>query len=238
MKILAIETATQASSVALGDDGGLVAMSVQVDRRGHVGFLVPAIDFCFERAGWLPGDLDAIAVDVGPGPYTGLRAGISAAQGIAAAVGVPIVTVGALSVLALRAATGRRTIWPIVDVRRGEVATAPFTPVPGGVVRDGPAEIVSLEELRGMIDAHGTEALLVGDWPVLPEALFTGSHQTKMGRPRFPSAEVVLEIARMRAEHDDFASPEEVRPLYLREPDAAINWSDFREEGMWPGAAS
>ena len=118
MKVLAIETATPASSIALGDGGELVAMSVNVDARGHVGFLVPAIDFCFEQAGWKPADLDGVAVDIGPGPYTGLRAGIAAAQGIAAAVGVPVVTASSLTVLALRAATGRRRIWPIVDVRR------------------------------------------------------------------------------------------------------------------------
>ena len=94
MKILAIETATPASSVALGEDDTLVAMAVHVDRRGHVEFLTSAIDFCFARAGWKPDDLELIAVDVGPGPYTGLRAGIATAQGIAAAVGVPIVTVG------------------------------------------------------------------------------------------------------------------------------------------------
>ena len=87
MKILAIESATSASSVAIGRGGNVAAMALQVDRRGHVGFLVPAIDFCFERAGWVPTDLDAVAVDVGPGPYSGIRAGIAAAQAIAASVG-------------------------------------------------------------------------------------------------------------------------------------------------------
>ena len=238
MRILAVETATPASSVALGEDAELVAMSVQVDRRGHVGFLIPAIDFCFERAGWSPEDLDLIAVDVGPGPYTGIRAGISAAQGIAAAVGVPVVTTSSLALLALRAATGRRKIWPIVEVRRGQVATAPFSPVPGGVVRDGPTEIVTPHELGARIDADGTEALLVGDWSALPESIYTGSHHTKVGRPRYPAADVLLEIAMLRAERDDYGAPEAIRPLYLREPDAAINWSEFREEGIWPGAAS
>ncbi len=238
MKTLAIETATAASSVALGEDGELAAMALRVDRRGHVGFLVPAIDFCFTRAGWTPDDLDLVAVDVGPGPFTGIRAGISAAQGIAAAVGVPIVTTSSLTVLALRAATGHRQIWPVVDVRRGEVATAPFRPVPGGVVRDGATEIVTPAGLRALIDSRPTEALVVGDWRVLPDSVFSGIHGTKMGRPRYPAADVMLEIAAMRAQQEDFASPEEVRPLYLREPDTAINWSDFREEGMWPGAAS
>ncbi len=238
MKILAIETATRASSVALGDESGLVALSLQVDRRGHVGFLVPAIDFCFERSGWARADIDLIAVDVGPGPYTGIRAGISAAQGIAAAVGVPIVTASALTVLALRAATGRRAIWPVVDVRRGQVATARYRPVPGGVVRDGPTEIVAPEELRAMIDADETDALVVGDWRSLPDSLFSGSHHTKMGRPRYPGADMLIEIARIKAKNEDYAEPEEIRPLYLREPDAAINWVAFREEGMWPGATS
>ncbi|MFQ5554348.1 MAG: tRNA (adenosine(37)-N6)-threonylcarbamoyltransferase complex dimerization subunit type 1 TsaB [Acidimicrobiia bacterium] len=238
MRILAIETATPASSVALGEDAEVLAMSLQVNRRGHVGFLVPAIEFCFASTGWSPRDLDLVAVDVGPGPYTGIRAGISVAQGVAAAVGVPIMSMSSLTVLALRAATGRRQIWPIVDVRRGEVATAPFSPVPGGVVRDGATEVVTAEALCALVDSSPTEALLVGDWKVLPDAVFKGMHRAKTGRPRYPSADVMLEIATIRAGKEDYASPEDIRPIYLRDADAAINWSEFREEGVWPGAAS
>jgi tRNA threonylcarbamoyl adenosine modification protein YeaZ len=239
MKILAIETATPASSVALGEDEALVAMSVHVDRRGHVGFLVPALDFCFAQAGWKPGDVELVAVDVGPGPYTGIRAGIATAQAIAAAVGAPIVTVSSLTVLAMRAATGRRRIWPIVDARRGQIATCPYRPVPGGVVRDGVAEIATPDEFKAMIESDPTDTLIVGDWPALGDSFFRGLHRVRKGRPRYPSADVVLEYAMLRAGHGDYAGPEEVRPLYMREPDAAINWSAFREEeGMWPGAAS
>jgi tRNA threonylcarbamoyladenosine biosynthesis protein TsaB len=238
VKILAIETATRASSVALGEDGELLAMSSFVEPRAHVGFLVPAMEFCFGRAGWEATDLDLVAVDVGPGPFTGLRAGIAAAQGIAAAVGVPIVTVGSLTAVALRAATGRRRIRPVVDVRRGQVATAAFRPVPGGVVADGPPEIASPEEFRAMIDADSDDTLVVGDWQALPTGTLRGLHRVKVGRPRYPSAEGLLEIAALRATGEDYAGPEDIRPVYLREPDAAINWSDFREEGMWPGAAS
>ncbi len=238
MKVLAIETATPASSVALGESGELRAMSVNVDRRGHVGFLVPAIDFCFSQAGWKPSDLDGVAVDIGPGAYTGLRAGIAAAQGVAAAVGVPVVTASSLTVLALRAATGRRRIWPIVDVRRGEVATAPFRPVPGGVAPDGPPELVAHEEVAGLLQADSSETLLVGDWPALAPEVLRGLHQVRRGRPRYPAADVLVEIAAMRFEKNDYSSPDDVRPRYLREPDARINWSDFREEGVWPGETS
>lgn len=238
MRILAIETATRASSVALGEDGALVAMSVLVDGRAHVEFLVPAIDFCFERAGWDPDDLDLVAVDVGPGPYTGLRAGIATAEAVAAAVGVPIVTASSLTVLALRAATGRRRIWPIIDVRRGQIATAAFRPVPGGVMPDGPRELVSPEEFHALLDADRNDTLIVGDWQMLPDAVFRGLHRARKGRPRYPSADVLLEIAEMRAAQGEFAGIEDLQPIYLREPDAKINWSEFREEGLWPGAAS
>ncbi len=238
MKILAIDTATPASSVALGEDGAIIALSVHVDATGHVEFLVPAIDFCFERAEWTPDELDLVAIDIGPGPYTGLRAGIATAQAVAAAVGVPVVTASSLTVLALRAATGHRRIWPVVDVRRGQIATAPYRPVPGGVVPDGSRELCTPEEFRGLLEADPEETLLVGDWQIVPDETMRGLHRTKKGRPRYPTADVLLEIAEMRAAHDDFAGAEELRPLYMREPDTQINWSDFREEGLWPGAAS
>ncbi len=244
MRILAIETATAASSVAIGTDGRLAAMALEVDARGHLGFLTAATDFCFAQAGWTPLEVDAVAVDTGPGRYTGLRAGIATAQGIAAAIGAPLITVSSLSVLALRAATGRRRIWPVIDVRRGQIATQPFHPVPGGVVADGDPEMVTPEELRGLLEADPADTLVVGDWESLPDAVLRGLHRVKRGRPRYLSADVVLEIGALKAARDDFATPEHVRPVYLREPDARINWSQIKgrqataDGGFWPEAAS
>ena len=237
MRILAIETATAASSVAIGADGRLAAMALEVDARGHLGFLTGAIDFCFAQAGWTPLDIDAVAVDIGPGRYTGLRAGIATAQGVAAAIGAPLITVSSLALLALRAATGRRRIWPVIDVRRGLIATQPYNPVPGGVVADGGPEVMTPEDLRGVLEADAGDSLVVGDWEALPESVLRGLHRVKPGRPRYPAADVVLEIGALKAERDDFTIPEQVRPLYLREPDARINWSQIRGSGQ-RGAAS
>jgi tRNA threonylcarbamoyladenosine biosynthesis protein TsaB len=234
MKILAIETATPASSVALGEDGRLAAMSVSVDGRGHVGFLVPAIDFCFERAGWEPSDVEFVAVDVGPGPFTGIRAGIATAQAFAAAVGAPLLGVSSLTVIALRAATGRRRIWSIVDMRRGQVAVAPYRPLPGGVAPDGEAEVVGSDEFQAILESDNSEVLVVGDWQVLGERVWSSLHRVRRGRPRYPSAEVILEIAAIKAAHPDPADRGDVRPLYMREPDVQINWKAFRSEGLWP----
>ncbi len=234
MKILAIDTATPASSVAIGEDDDLRGLSVNVDRRGHVKFLIPAIDFCLDQAGWSARDIDLVAVDVGPGPYTGLRAGLSTAQAFAAAIGAPMATVSSLTTIALRAATGRRRIWPVVDMRRGQIAVAPFTPLPGGVAPDGDPEVVGPEEFKAMLEAEVGDSLIVGDWQSLPDATFTGLHRIRRGRPRYPSAETILEIASMKARHGKITDADDVRPVYMREPDVQINWQAFRSEGAWP----
>jgi tRNA threonylcarbamoyladenosine biosynthesis protein TsaB len=234
VRILAIETATAASAVAIGEDDEVKAVAVGVDRRGHVGFLVPAIDFCFRHVGWERDEIDIVAVDIGPGPFTGLRAGVATAQAFAAAVGAPLIGISSLTALAVRAATGRRRIWPVVDMRRGQVATRPFQPLPGGVAPDGDAEIVDSERFHGLIESDPADTLVVGDWQALPPSVWTGVPRARRARPRYPAADVLLEIAAMRARNDDYGSPESVQPMYMREPDVAINWEQFRSEGAWP----
>lgn len=233
MRVLAIETATPASSVALGEDGALVALNVKVDPRGHIGFIVPAIDFCFRHAGWDRSDIDVVLVDYGPGPFTGIRTGMAAAQAFAAALGVPLVGVSSLTVQAVRAATGHRRIWSVVDMRRGQVAVAPFRPLPGGVAPDGDAEVVGPAEFRGMLDAEPIDSLIVGDWQTLPDSTWSGLHRVRFGRPRYPSADVICEIAAIQAGREEFGQASEIRPQYMREPDVQINWETFRSEGAW-----
>jgi tRNA threonylcarbamoyladenosine biosynthesis protein TsaB len=235
VRFVAIETATGVTSVALGDGRSVVASAARADRRGHVGFLVPALDFCFSQAGWSPQEIDVVAVDIGPGLFGGIRVGLATAQALAGAAGVPLAPVSSLDAVAFAAATGHRRVWAVVDARRGEVAVAPYRPVPGGVMRDGPAELVSADAFRGMLESDGNQKLVVGDWEVLPEGMLLGIHGVRTGGPRHPAAAAVMEVARGLAERGAFPHPDEVRPSYLREPDVRINWGDFREEGPWPG---
>jgi len=236
MKVLAIDSATPAASVALAEDRRVVASALRVDRRGHSAFMVSAIDFCFDQAGWSPGDLDAIVVDVGPGLYTGLRVGLSTAQALAAAIGVPLAPAKSLDAIAYRAATGHRHIWSVVDVRRGEFAVASYRPVPGGVVKDGPAEIVRPDVFRAMLESDPDDVLLVGDVPSLPEGITRGLHRVKTGRPRYPVADVLVEVAHPMLEKGTVPHPDEIRPLYLREPDVTLNWDAIHPPSPWAEA--
>ena len=233
MRIVAIESATPAASVSLAEDRQVIASASRVDRRGHVSFLIPALDFLFDQAGWAPTDVDVIAVDVGPGLFGGIRAGLSTAQALAGAIGARLAPVSSVDAVALRAATAHRKIWSVVDARRGEFAVAPYQPVPGGVVREGGIELVSAEAFRAILASDGRDSLVVGDWPALPEAFFRGLHGIKTARPRYPSSGAVVELAYSRAMKDELPHPDEVRPRYLREPDVRITWTDFRREEPW-----
>jgi tRNA threonylcarbamoyladenosine biosynthesis protein TsaB len=233
MKLLAIESSTPGSSVAVVEDRRTLAAASRIDRVGHASFLVPAIDFCFDQVGWSPNDLDAVAVDVGPGLYTGVRVGLATAQGLAAAFGIPIIPVYSVDALALEAKTGHRMIWATIDARRGEYAVARYRPVPGGVVRESATELMDPEELRAALLSTGDDSLVVGDVSELSEGFFHGMHHVKAARPRYPYAVAVAEIGAGKYERDDYPSPEDIRPMYMREPDVTINWEKLRKEGPW-----
>jgi tRNA threonylcarbamoyladenosine biosynthesis protein TsaB len=233
VKLLAIETATPGSSVAVVEDRRTLAAASRIDRMGHAGFLVPAIDFCFDQVGWSPEDLDAVGVDVGPGLYTGIRVGVATAQGLAAAFGVPIIPVVSVDTLALEARTGHRMIWALIDARRGEFAVARYRPVPGGVVRESATELMDPEELKAALQSTGDDCLVVGDVAELPEGYFRGMHHVKTGRPRYPYAVALAEIAAGKYERDDYPAADDIRPEYMREPDVTINWEKLRQEGPW-----
>lgn len=233
MKFLAIETATPGASVAVVEDATTLAAASRIDRVGHATFLVPAIDFCFDQVGWSPSDLDAVIVDIGPGLYTGIRVGLATAQGIAAAFGIPIVPAISLDAIALEARTGHRQIWAVVDVRRGELALARYRPVPGGVIKDSGVELVTPEVLKAQLVENDDESLIVGDVGSLPEGFLSGIHRTKMGRPRYPYAVALAEVGRGRFDKGSFPSPDEIRPMYLRDADVNLNWDKIRQEGPW-----
>ncbi len=127
MRLLALDTATEACSAALLQDGG-VSERFEVIGRGHAERLLPMADALLGEAGIAVGDLDAIAFGRGPGGFTGLRIAAGVAQGLAAGARLPVVPVSNLAAIAAAAAreTGALRILACLDARMGEVYWAAF----------------------------------------------------------------------------------------------------------------
>lgn len=128
--ILAIETATKLCSVALARDGAVLAMrEEESDHHIHAERINVFIAQVMEEAGTTLGALDAIAVGIGPGSFTGSRIGLSCAKGLCYALDKPLIglsTLGTLTQVARNANAGGKRLWPMIDARRMEVYTQPY----------------------------------------------------------------------------------------------------------------
>jgi tRNA threonylcarbamoyladenosine biosynthesis protein TsaB len=223
--LLAVETATPRCSVALGDEEGVRASSsVDGDRR-HVEALAPAIADACRVGGVSLDDLDALAVDVGPGLFTGMRVGIATVQGLALALGLPVHPVSSLDVLAWPSRHERRPVAAVVDARRGEVFTATYR---DGVQMTGPVCVTPAalaEQLAGL-----GPCLAVGDGAARYDAVLTAAGAEVA--PALPSAEAALHLAlAARAAGAPGLDAAEVEACYLRAPDARANFVVLSQAG-------
>jgi tRNA threonylcarbamoyladenosine biosynthesis protein TsaB len=126
MRLLAIDTATEACSVALWIDG-LVGQRHEVLGRGHAEHVLPMVDAVLAEAGVALATLDAIAFGRGPGAFTGVRIAVSVAQGLAFGASLPVVPVSNLAAVAARVARpGVAQVVVCMDARMGQVYWAPF----------------------------------------------------------------------------------------------------------------
>jgi len=150
--ILGIATASRAGSVALGDlAGGRMWSTALGEPATHAENLLPACEELLSRAGATWDAVDLVAVDVGPGSFTGIRVGVAAALGVAEARGIAAVGVGSLDILAdacyhaIQPAPDSYMICA-ADVRRGEVVWAAYRPGPGGPRAETPERLAPVAD--------------------------------------------------------------------------------------------
>ncbi len=227
MLILGIETAAVQVGCAIGGHEGVLASFHASRRRRHVEALVPAIEFTCKQAGVELRELGAIAVDIGPGLFSGLRVGVTTAKTLAQALRLPMIGVASLDLLAFPVRHSTRLIVPVIDARRGEVFYACYRQVPGGVQNLSGYEVGTPDDLASELVAKGEDALLVGDGALRYADEFSrvaGGHIT--GPPNvYPSAAALVALAHAKALREEFVSPSELEPLYLRRTDAELNWN-------------
>jgi tRNA threonylcarbamoyl adenosine modification protein YeaZ len=200
--LLAFDTATPAVTVALHDGSRIVAEESAVDARRHGELLAVSISNVLRVVGAGHADLTRVAVGTGPGPYTGLRAGLVTATVLGSALGIPVDGICSLDVIAAAAAGGREFL-VATDARRREVYWARYDAAGRRVA--GPL-VGPPAELPAGLPVAGEGAVLYPELGADPLS------------PRFPSAAQLALIALARAAAG--AQPQPPEPLYLRRPDA------------------
>jgi tRNA threonylcarbamoyladenosine biosynthesis protein TsaB len=238
MKLLAIETATIAVGCALWGDGAPVASTTLVAPQRHAEVLMPAIEEMCRRAGWSVEDLDGVAVDVGPGLFTGLRVGLATARAIAMARDIPAAAVQSLECLAYPHRRRPGPLVAVVDARRGEVYSAVFHSDGDGLTETRAARVTSPDQLAAELGAMGGEggerALVIGDgaWRYRGALAATGAELGGPGEVA-PSPLIVAELGAGRLVASSL--PE---PVYLRQADVRIGWEEVGGRGPGPAAGS
>ena len=226
MIVVAIDTSTPQVSVAIGTEQEILGR-VQVAGRARQESVTPALQQLLAWTGVSLEQVGGFAVGTGPGLFTGLRVGIETAKTLGQVQRAPILGVPSLDVLAYAVRHTQRTIAAVIDGRRGEVFSALYRAMPGGVLRQTDHVVQKPEHLAAQLEALAADVLAVGDGAILYRDVLqeAGVRIEFAGTAAaHPDAAALVELAAprfLREEHDQLF---DVVPMYLRKSDAEISW--------------
>lgn len=225
-KLLTIQTATPAGSVALTNGDRLLGELFLDVRKPHGSWLLGAVDQLLDAAGLKLRELDGFGVTLGPGSFTGLRVGLATVKGLALATGLPVAGVSTLQTLALQAPCAGMPVCTLLDARKKEVYAGVFTWREGLPHPCGPERVLPPEAaLAGMAG----ETLFVGDGAAVYRTLIVRQLGVRAhflpesyALPR--AAHAAILAARLFAA-GEVLPPAQVNPCYLRPSEAELNKS-------------
>jgi tRNA threonylcarbamoyladenosine biosynthesis protein TsaB len=216
MRVLAVETSSLAGGVALLDDERLVAEYLLDVSVTHSERLMAAIDQALADARWGSRDLDALAVAIGPGSFTGLRIAVSTVKGLALALGVPIAAVPTLDAMAAALPWAALPVCPVLDARKGEVYAALYRWTDGTMRREWSYVALAPEVLAARLTEP---VIVVGDGA----SAVHSPHARPLPPPRrVPSPACVGILGLERLRRGDTVAAAALEPLYLRPSEAEL----------------
>jgi tRNA threonylcarbamoyladenosine biosynthesis protein TsaB len=225
MKLLALDTASSACSVALQAEGSLIAARRAEMERGHAEALVPMVDAVMAEAAQVCpagfGDLDCIAVTVGPGAFTGVRIGLAAAGGMAAAAGLPLVGLTTLEVVAAAEPAGGLPLLVALNSKRSDVYVQLFGA--DGAPSKG-AQALMPDAIPDMVPDGPVALTGDGAAPVQAALKTAGCDVRRLSGSGCPDAAVLARLAEERYGGGLPLPPVGVLPppIYLRAPDVTL----------------
>ncbi len=224
MRILAIDTSTAVNSVCILDNNGIVAEHTVGAQGSHNRILLRNIDTCMKAAGIRLGEINAIAVALGPGSFTGLRIGISTAKTLAWANRIRILGIPTLDALALNVPYSKHTVCTLLDARKKEVYCRLYRA--NGGYPEGVTEnlVIAPEKIAELIDSP---TIFLGDGWLLYERVLRkilGDKALSLP-PSFNTIRAgnVATLARFRLEKNDTDDVQSLKPIYVRPSDAELS---------------
>ena len=211
--ILNIETATKNCSVALATEGKtILCKEIAEEGYSHAERLHVFIEEILIEAGITVNDLVAIAVSQGPGSYTGLRIGVSAAKGLSYALNIPLIAVDTLKTLASQVSVSNGLIIPMIDARRMEVYSAIFTPNLEKK-RAILAEIITKDSFNDIEET----IYFVGDCSEKCKAVLTKENYVFLEEIKYPSAKEMDMLSFEKYKIGDTVDVAYFEPYYLKD---------------------
>jgi len=215
--LLAIDTSTDVSGIALRDERRVLAECVWFSGRRHAEQVMPMIDQVLRNVDVASADLRAVAVAIGPGSWSGLRVGMSIAKALAVASSLPIIGVPTLDVLAYGLRHHADQIVPLVRLGRDRYGVAVYRSTPVWE-RTTPLQNMALDELSGLVE-HG---LFCGDVDDPAQQLLRerlgAAVQVADGSDNVRRAAVLADLGWQRWQHGDVDDVVMLEPLYLGNP--------------------
>lgn len=226
MKLLAVETSTLTGAVALLEGDAVVAESRLNIAVTHSERLLGTVDQLLAGAGWRLGDVEALAVAIGPGSFTGLRIGVSTMKGLAFATGKPLVGIPTLDALAWTLPFAANPVCPILDARKGEVYAGLYRTDAGRLDRLWDARALTPADLAAQLRQEGRPVIFVGEgigpFRELLGAALDAAARFAPPAHRLPSAATVGDLAREALARGETADPSAIVPLYVRRSEAEL----------------
>ena len=211
--ILNIETATKNCSVSLAKEGKtILCKEIAEEGYSHAERLHVFIEDLVQEAGIHFKDIQAIAVSQGPGSYTGLRIGVSAAKGLCYALNVPLIAVDTLQVLASQVQVEGGLIIPMIDARRMEVYSAIFD-VKFEKIRETQAEVIN----ENSFETISETVYFVGDCADKCKSVITKSNFIFLEEIKYPSATAMSILSFSKFQNKDFEDLAYFEPYYLKD---------------------
>ena len=219
--ILHIETSGTTCSAALSAEGMILAHREDFGGRNHAALISDYVKHCLDHAASHEMELQAVAVSIGPGSYTGLRIGLSEAKGLAYALGVPLIGVHTLELMATTAmfeaaADDPDTIFiPMVDARRMEVYTAAYDYSLNSIVE--PQAMILEKDSLATERASGRPLVFFGSGAAKAQPLFAGDSAARYVEGIEPLATGMLALAEKAWANRQFIDIAYSTPVYLKD---------------------